>query len=110
MCSSDLFPSHDIEATAPGSYNLDNVGEGSNCVSDLILMFNNMMSRPYKNWANASFIPSNFANAGIIATIAKKIDPGKVIRDMISSRYSAVRFPGLIPGINPLLRFISSAI
>ena len=46
----------------------------------------------------------------IIATKAKKKEPGKVIRDIISSIYSAVFFPGLMPGIKPLFLFISSAI
>ncbi len=40
----------------------------------------------------------------------RKSDPGKVILDIIESRYSAVFLPGLTPGIKPLLRFISSAI
>ena len=34
-----------------------------------------------------------------MATKAKKKEPGKVIRDIISSIYSAVCFPGLIPGM-----------
>ena len=46
----------------------------------------------------------------IIVSEAKKKEPGKVIRDIISSIYSAVFFPGLIPGMKPLFLFISSAI
>ena len=65
---------------------------------------------PPKNCENSALIPAICAKAGIIATIARKIEPGKVIRDIIESRYDAVCFPGFIPGMKPLLRFISSAI
>ncbi len=44
-----------------------------------------------------------------IATIAKNIEPGKVILVKILSINSDVCFPGLIPGINPPCFFILSA-
>ena len=47
----EFYRQTDYEANVPGSYNLDNVGDGANCAADLNLMFSNMMSRPYKNWA-----------------------------------------------------------
>ena len=49
------------------------------------------------------------ANAGKIATIARKIDPGSVILDKILSKYSTVFFPGLMPGTKPPFLRISSA-
>ena len=50
------------------------------------------------------------AKAGRIATIARKMEPGSVILVMMVSRYSTVFLPGFTPGMNPPLRFISSAI
>ncbi len=54
--------------------------------------------------------PANIANAGMMAMKPKKIDPGKVILDKILSKYSAVFFPGLTPGMKPPFFFKSSAI
>ena len=42
--------------------------------------------------------------------VPENIDPGSVILDKILSKYSAVFFPGLTPGINPPFLFMSSAI
>ena len=50
------------------------------------------------------------ANAGNMVINPRKIEPGSVILDMMVSMYSAVLFPGLMPGINPPFFFISSAI
>ena len=41
-----------------------------------------------------------------MATSANAKEPGKVTRDNMLSIYSAVFFPGLIPGINPPCCFI----
>ena len=41
---------------------------------------------PPKNWENSALTPHIWANAGMIATIAEKIEPGNVILDMIESR------------------------
>ena len=46
---------------------------------------------------------------GNTATKAKNSAPGSVMRVMIKSKYSAVCFPGLIPGMNPPYFFILSA-
>ena len=56
------------------------------------------------------FTPAFIANAGKIATIPKKIEPGKVILDIMLSKYSAVDRPGFTPGMNPPIFYISSAI
>ena len=65
---------------------------------------------PPKNCEKASCTLSVHANAGIMAMKAMKSDPGRVMRDMTVSIYSAVSLPGFTPGIKPLLRFMSSAI
>ncbi len=49
------------------------------------------------------------ANAGRIATAARKMAPGNVIFDKMLSINSAVCFPGFMPGTNPPLRFKLSA-
>ena len=46
---------------------------------------------------------------GKIATNAKKIAPGKVIRDITASINPAVVLPGLTPGTKPPFFFMSSA-
>ena len=44
---------------------------------------------PRKNWAKLCCIPSKLAKAGIMATNARNIDPGRVILDMTVSINSA---------------------
>ncbi len=46
---------------------------------------------------------------GITAIIAKKLAPINVSLEATLSKYSAVGFPGLMPGINPPYFFIFSA-
>jgi hypothetical protein len=46
-------------------------------------------------------MPKTMAKAGNIVINPRKMEPGSVILDMMVSIYSAVLFPGLIPGINP---------
>ena len=66
---------------------------------------------PPKNRAQPAWTSINFTTtAGNTATIARKIEPGKVICDMIESKILDVSVPGLIPGIKPPLLFKSSAI
>ena len=65
---------------------------------------------PPKNCEKACCTSKSPARAGMIAMKAINKDPGNVRRDMTVSMYSAVSFPGFIPGMNPLLRFMSSAI
>jgi anti-sigma regulatory factor (Ser/Thr protein kinase) len=61
-----------------------------------------MISRlvPPKNCAKLGVTPKRDTNAGRIAMIARKIDPGRVILVRILSMKSAVCLPGLMPGMN----------
>ena len=66
---------------------------------------------PPKNKAHPACTSINFTTtAGNTATIARNIEPGRVICDMIESKIFDVSVPGLIPGIKPPLLFRSSAI
>ncbi len=65
---------------------------------------------PPKNLENTPLTPIALANAGIIAIIARAIEPGRVIFEIISSIKLAVACPGLTPGIKPPFFFISSDI
>ena len=62
---------------------------------------------PPKNLANRLLTPSIETNAGMIAIIARKIDPGKVNFEITPSINSAVDLPGLNPGICGVLSGVS---
>jgi hypothetical protein len=49
---------------------------------------------PPKNCANCEVIPALTAIEGRIAIIARKMDPGRVILDIILSKKSTVFLPG----------------